>query len=412
MTLPPLLSPLRNDLYRAVWCAMLLSYFGVWIQSVGAAWLMTTIAPTVDFVAWVQAANAIPPILFTVFGGVLADRFDQRLILLFSQIAILSMALAIGAFDYFGIITPWLLLILTFALDSGSAIRYPAYQTTVNNLLPREEIPHALVLSSIGWNIARSVGPAFGGLLIASFGAQSAFIANALFNLPIVAVLFRWRRRAGIQKISQKGSIMAEVRGGLSHVHATPAIRAALLRCFIFTLFASALWSLLPLVAKHVAGGGPSLYGIMLGALGVGALIGAPALTWARRTFGLRRLCGFSALCFAGSPVALALVHSQAILLPILAVGGLGWMMLMSTFNVVVQMAADRAYLGRAVSAYYVAIFSGLALGSWLWGHVAQHASIETGLIASTAGILASLVLYRRAVGEILEPPMPPQAAE
>lgn len=410
MTLPPFLSPLRNDLYRAVWCAMLLSYFGVWIQSVGAAWLMTTIAPTVDFVAWVQAASAIPPILFTVFGGVMADRFDQRLILLFAQIAILAMALTIGAFDHFGIITPWLLLILTFALDSGSAIRYPAYQATVNTLLPREEIPHALVLSSISWNIARSVGPGLGGLLIAGFGAQSAFLANALFNLPIIAILFRWSRRAAIQKAAQKGSFLIEIRGGLAHVLAIPAIRAAILRCFVFTFFASALWSLLPLVAKHLVGGGASLYGIMLGALGVGALIGAPTLPWARRTFGLRKLCLFSALCFAGAPVALAFVQTQAILLPILAVGGLGWMMLMSTFNVVVQMAADRAYLGRAVSAYYVAIFLGLALGSWLWGHVAQHAGIEPGLVASTTGILASLILYRRAVGEVLEPR--PTAAE
>ena len=126
-----MLAPLRNRMYRRLWIATLLSNFGVWIQSVAAAWLMTSIAPTVDFVAWVQAATSLPPLLFTLVGGVLADRLDQRLVFLVAQTIVLAVALSLSLLDHFGLMTPWLLLALTFALDSGSALRYPAYQTTI-----------------------------------------------------------------------------------------------------------------------------------------------------------------------------------------------------------------------------------------------------------------------------------------
>src|SRR5215469_11798534 len=166
-------APLRNGIYRRLWIAALFSNFGVWIQSVAAAWLMTSIAPTVDFVAWVQAATSLPPLFFTVFGGVLADRFDQRLVFLVAQLIVLLVALSLSVLDQFSLMTPWLLLALTFALDSGSALRYPAYQTSIYELLPRDQIAGALVLSSIGWNIARAAGPGLGGLIIATLGVQA-----------------------------------------------------------------------------------------------------------------------------------------------------------------------------------------------------------------------------------------------
>src|SRR5215472_14436962 len=152
-----LIAPLSNPIYRRLWTATLMSNFGVWIQSVAAAWLMTSIAPTVDFVAWVQAATALPPLCFTVLGGVLADRFDQRLVFLTAQLIVLSVAILLSALDHAGLMTPWLLLALTFALDSGSSLRYPAYQTTIGELLPREQVASALILASIGWNIARAL---------------------------------------------------------------------------------------------------------------------------------------------------------------------------------------------------------------------------------------------------------------
>ncbi|HEV2677000.1 MAG TPA: MFS transporter [Aliidongia sp.] len=393
---PSLLGPLSNPTYRGIWIATLFSNFGVWIQSVAAAWAMTSIAPTVDFVAWVQAATSLPPLFFTLLGGVLADRVDQRLVFLAAQIIVLAVALALSGLQYLGLMTPWLLLGLTFALDSGSALRYPAYQTTIGEILPREQIPSALVLSSIGWNIARATGPALGGIIITFWGVPAAFAVNAVLNIYIILVLVRWRRRAKIVKEKRTASIASEIRGGFSYVLSAPAIRAAMLRCFVFTLFASALWSLLPLVAKNLVGGGPSTYGVMLGALGGGALVGASIIGWMRHSLGLRRLFAISTACFAVATAVLAFAASLWVLVPLLALGGLGWMIAMSTFNVVVQMAAHETYKGRAISVYYVALFGGLALGSWIWGHVAEQIDVRAGLAAAACGLVASLLLYRR----------------
>ena len=393
---PSLLGPLGNATYRGIWIATLFSNFGVWIQSVAAAWAMTSIAPTVDFVAWVQAATSLPPLFFTLMGGVLADRVDQRLVFLAAQLIVLIVALALSGLQYLGLMTPWLLLGLTFALDSGSALRYPAYQTTIGEILPREQIPSALVLSSIGWNIARATGPALGGLIIALWGVPAAFAVNALLNTYIIFVLVRWRWRAKIVKPKHTASIASEIRGGFSYVLSAPAIRAAMLRCFVFTLFASALWSLLPLAAKNQVGGGPSTYGVMLGALGGGALVGASLIGWMRHSLGLRRLFAVATGCFALATAVLAFASSLWVLVPLLALGGLGWMVAMSTFNVVVQMAAHESYKGRAISVYYVALFGGLALGSWIWGHVAEQIDVRAGLAAAGCGLAVSLLLYRR----------------
>ncbi len=395
LPLPSLLVPLLHPIYRRIWTATLLSNFGVWIQSVAAAWLMTSIAPTVDFVAWVQAATSLPPLLFSLLGGVLADRFDQRLVFITAQSIVLAVAFLLSALDRFGLMTPWLLLALTFALDSGSALRYPAYQTTIYDLLPREQIASALVLSSIGWNIARAAGPGLGGLIIATMGVQAAFAINALCNVYIIFVLFRWRRQKAITKAPPQGSIWEAVADGFVHVHATPTIRAAMVRCFVLTLFSSALWSLLPLVAKNLVGGGASVYGLMLGALGIGALVGAGCIGWMRDTLGYRRLFAISSICLAVTTLAMATVSAVVPLLIILAIGGLGWMISMSTFNLVVQMAAAETHRGRAISVYYIALFGGLALGSWAFGHVAEMASVRAGLFVATAGLAASLILYR-----------------
>lgn len=393
-----LLAPLRNATYRRLWTATLLSNFGVWIQSVAAAWLMTSIAPTVDFVAWVQAATALPPLCFTVLGGVLADRFDQRLVFLTAQLIVLSVAVLLSVLDHAGLMTPWLLLMLTFALDSGSSLRYPAYQTTIGELLPREQLPNALVLASIGWNIARALGPGLGGLIIAIAGVPAAFAANALCNIYIIGVLLTWYRSAPLAKPkAEEQSLFSQLIAGFVHVHSTATIRATMLRCFVFTAFSSALWSLLPLVAKRMAGGA-SVYGLMLGALGVGALIGAGLIGWMRHNWGLRRLFGAATLAVGLTVLGLATVPSILLLLPLLGLGGLGWMVALSTFNVVVQLAAAESFRGRAISVYYIALFGGLALGSWAWGHVAEEVSVDWGLYAAAAGLAASLLFYRPGV--------------
>ena len=377
----------------------MLSYFGVWIQSVGSAWLMTSIAPTVDFVAWLQAAASLPPIIFTVFGGVLVDRFDHRLIYLIAQIIVLTIAMMLSVFDSMGVISPWLLLGLTFALESGSSLRYPAYQTTMSDVLPRDQIASALVLGSIGWNIARAAGPAIGGLIISLFGVSAAFAVNALCNIYVVFVLVQWRRRSAVSKKRGQSSVITEIWHGILHIRGASTIRSAMLRCFIFTLFASSLWALLPLVAKHSMNGSVSVYGWLLGALGAGALGAASVINRLRQRFGIRRLLALAVFCFAAATFSLGTIHSMIFLLPILAIGGLGWMVSMSTFNLLVQLTAVDGFRGRVVSIYYVALFAGLAIGSWLWGYLAERIGINICLVAAGAALFFSLALYRSSSG-------------
>ena len=272
-----LLAPLRNATYRRLWTATLLSNFGVWIQSVAAAWLMTSIAPTVDFVAWVQAATALPPLCFTVLGGVLADRFDQRLVFLVAQVIVLSVAAAaLGPRPVFGLMTPWLLLGLTFALDSGSSLRYPAYQTTIGDLLPREQLrqrpgseQHRLEYRPRRWGPASAASSSRLPACRRPSPSMPSATSTSSCAVPLALAEARSTSRSPGRACWPSSS------PGFAHVHATATIRATMLRCFVFTCFSSALWSLLPLVAKRMAGGGASTYGLLLGALGVGALLGA-----------------------------------------------------------------------------------------------------------------------------------------
>jgi predicted MFS family arabinose efflux permease len=291
--------------------------------------------------------------------------------------------------------TPWLLLGLTFGLDSGSALRSPAYQATIVEILPREQLPVAAVLGGIGWNLARATGPALGGVIIALLGVPGAFAANAFCNLHIVIVLARWRARVRNAKPKPTGSLAVEMLSGFSHVRATPAIATAMLCCFVFTCFSSAVWSLLALVAKRLEGG-PSTYGLLLGALGAGALCGGGVINRVRRWLGLRGTCAGAILLVAIGTFAMAIVPSVLLLLPALALAGLGWMVALTIFGVVVQLAATGPYQGRMASVYYLALFGGMFIGSWAWGHVAAGPGIKVGLLIATGGLVASLLLYRR----------------
>src|SRR5258707_4403779 len=189
------LSPFRFGMFRAVWIGTLSANFGQWVQSVGAAWLMTLIAPSPDMVALVQAASSLPTLAFALIGGVLADLLDRRKVFIAGQSVMLLAAATLAICGQLGLLTPWLLLFLPFVLGSGAALRLAAYQALVGDLVPREEIPGAVALNSVGFNIARSTGPALGGSIVAAAGAQAAFLFNTLSNIAIIVVFLFWPGR-------------------------------------------------------------------------------------------------------------------------------------------------------------------------------------------------------------------------
>jgi MFS family permease len=391
---PTALSPFRFGMFRAVWIGTLSANFGQWVQSVGAAWLMTLIAPSPDMVALVQAASSLPTLAFALIGGVLADLLDRRKVFIAGQGIMLLAAAALALCGQLGLLTPWLLLFLTFVLGSGAALRLAAYQALVGDLVPRDEIPGAVALNSVGFNIARSTGPALGGSIVAAAGAQASFLFNALSNILIIVVLMSWRGRRSTRHLPRENVLDAMI-AGIRYAAQERTTQIVLLRSLVFGALGIASWALLPLIAKHDLKGGPVTYGILLGCLGVGAIIGAAAMAPLRRAIGTERMVAGGMVAFGLVTLALSFLHVLALLMPVLVVGGVAWLLVMSSFNITMQMSAPGWVKGRAIAIYFTALFGGMTFGSWLWGHIATQSSVYAALVAAGAGLLVTAPLGR-----------------
>jgi MFS family permease len=389
------LAPFRYPIFRAIWLASLGSSLGSLTQSVGASWLMLQLAPSPDMVALVQAAVSLPILLFSLLSGAVADIWDRRRVMLAAQLAMLTVSLALAALAFVGAVTPWALLAFTFALGAGAALYGPAWQASVGEQVPRLEVPGAVALNSLAFNLARAVGPALGGAVVAVGGPQMAFLLNAISYTGLIVVLARWRPPPRESRLPPE-SMGPAVVAGLRYASQSPPVRIVLLRSLAFGLAGAGVWALLPLVAREHLGGGPLTYGLLLGAFGLGAIAGAVASASLRRRFegetlvrGATLVFGLGSLVVAGSgtlpPLALALVAA-----------GAAWVVALSGFNIAVQMSCPRWVMGRAMAVYQMTVFGGLAGGSWLWGAVAAQHGLALALNAAGLVMLAGLLLASR----------------
>jgi predicted MFS family arabinose efflux permease len=307
--------------------------------------------------------------------------------------------------------TPGLLLAFTFLVGCGNAIYGPAWQSAVGEVVPRSELPSAVALNSLGFNLARTVGPAIGGLIVAAFGSQAAFLVNSISYVGLIAVLFSWRRPPE-KKPYPPESIPAAMVAGLRYVGLSPGVRSVLIRAFVFGTAASSIWALMPLIARDLIQGGPSIYGLLLGGFGVGAVLSALSSTPLRARFSTERIVIIATLLFAASSIIAAVSRSLPITMVGMVMGGAGWVLALSTFNISVQLAVPRWVVGRSVAIYQTMTFGGMALGSWLWGLAAHHYGLSIGL-ALAGGVLAASILLARlwpmpaGSGENLEPQAP-----
>jgi MFS family permease len=384
---PTALSPMRYPVFRAVWLATTLANLGALIQSVGASWLMISIAQSADMVALVQTSVALPVMLLSLAAGALADNRDRRLVMLGTQLFMLTVSIALALFTWAGWITPWLLLAFTFMIGCGAAFNAPAWQASVGDMVPRPELPGAVALNSVGFNIARSVGPAIGGAIVAGAGVAAAFIVNAASYVALLVVLARWRpaRAAALLPRESLGVAMA---AGIRYVSMSPAILTVLLRSVLFGAGASGLMALMPLVAKDQLGGGPLFYGLMLGAFGVGAVAGAIGAAKLRRAYSTETIVRWASVAFAVAAATAGLSVQLPLTMAGLLLAGAGWVSALATFNVTVQLSAPRWVVARALSLYQMAAFGGIAGGSWLWGVVAEHQGTVLSLLACAVVLL------------------------
>jgi predicted MFS family arabinose efflux permease len=385
-------APLKYPVFRRIWIASLASNLGLLIQAVGAAWAMTQMAASADKVALVQTALMLPVMFISMPAGAIADMYDRRIVSLIALCVALAGAASLTVLAWFGLVTPQLLLVLCFVVGSGMALLGPAWQSSVSEQVPPETLPAAVALNGISYNIARSFGPAIGGIVVAAAGAVAAFAANALLYLPLLAALFFWRRKIEPSKLPREQLNRAIVSGVRYIVH-SPSIRIVLIRTLVTGLIGGAISALMPLVARDLLHGGAQTYGIMLGAFGMGAIVGALNISEIRKRLSGEAAIRACALALGGATVAVALSREPVLTAAALVVAGAVWMLAVALFNIGVQLSAPRWVAGRALAAFQAAISGGIAIGSWGWGRLTDAAGVEVALLVSGGLMMLSPLL-------------------
>lgn len=389
-------APLAVPTFRAFWLASLASNFGTWIHEVGAGWLMTSLDSSPEMVSAVRTAMAIPIVLLAVPAGVLADRIDRRRLLLITQLGLFVTTAVLGMLTLADVITPWMLLGLTFVIGLGMVLHVPTWQASVPELVPRAQLSRAVALGSISFNLARAVGPATGGLLIAVLGVWSAFSVNAISFVGVICVLLAWRRD---RTESSRGlSFGRSLAKGVRYVALKKTMRHVLAGVVLFVLPASALWSLLPLIARRHLGWEADGFGFLVGTIGAGAVTAAWLLPRVQRVLGPDGIVAGAMTLFA---LGLA-VLSQSTLTPVailatLAMGG-GWMMTLTTLNATAQVTLPRQLRARGMGCYLTAMAVSMSLGSLVWGRVAGATELRAAMViaAGTLVLTAAISLTLR----------------
>ena len=387
-------SPLRSPVFRAVWIALVASNVGTWMQSVGAAWLMTSLTPSPLLVALMQTAASLPILLFGLPAGALADVVDRRKLLLVTESWLLLVALTLGVLTLAGLMSAWTLLALIFLMGLGAALDGPAWQAVVSDLVERQELPSAVSLNIVGFNVARAVGPALGGFVVAAAGPAAVFMLNAVSFLAVLVAIYRWRRTR-VPSAAPPEDMLGATASGMRYVRHAPALQAVLVRTGVFIFGASALWALLPVVTRQELSLDATGYGIILGCLGLGAVAGALLLPRLRRSLPIDALTAAATLVFAGATLALAYLRFMPLVLVSMVAGGMAWMAMTSSVNVAAQTAAPAWVRARAVS-LYILVFQGLmAVGGFAWGALAQQfgngAALSFAALALVCGLAATL---------------------
>jgi MFS family permease len=387
--------PLRHPVFRALWLATVASNVGTWMHDTAATWLMTTLTASTLMVALMQTATNLPVLFLALPAGALADVVDRRKLLIVTQTWMLAAAMLLGALTLAGRMTPWLLLSLTFLLGLGTALNTPAWQATTADLVERPELPAAVSLSGVATNIARAIGPALGGLLVAAISPGGVFLLNALSFLGIIVVLSRWQPTPR-ESVLPAERVLGAMRAGVRYLRHAPEMRAVHIRTGAFVLFASALWALLPVVARHELGLDAVGYGALLGSLGVGAIAGVALPARLRARLSTDHVVALGSVIFAAVTALLATVRTFGVLCAALFVGGIAWITVMPSFNVATQRASPDWIRARMLALYVLMFQGGMAIGSALWGAVASSFGVRVALLAAAIGMVVALATMLR----------------
>jgi MFS family permease len=367
-----------------------ISYVGTWMQNVGAGWMMTQLTMSPLMVSLVQAATTLPVFLVILPAGALADMVDRRRFLLITQGWMVLAAGALGVLTLRHELTPWVLLGFTFALGLGAVINDPAWQAITPEIISAERHAPAVALNSVGYNVARAVGPALGGLVIAAAGSGWAFLLNAASFFGVIFFLYRWRR-PHFERV-ETGRVSDALLAGLRYGRTAPLVRCVLVRTGAFSLGASSLLALLPILARPY---GASGYGLMLGSFGLGALGGAAVLPRLRTRLSVDGMVVFDILLFAAMTVLAGRVQAFGWLNLVLFASGTAWIGILACLNVAAQTMSPSSLRARTLSMYLFVLQGGMAVGSVAWGALATKVGVSTTLLCAAGALIVGLLTVR-----------------
>lgn len=388
-------SPLKQPVFAVLWIATVLGNTGSFMRDVASAWLVTDLSASPAAIALVQAAGTLPIFLLAIPAGVLSDILDRRKFLIAVQILLAAVSIGLMLLSYFGLLTVSAIVALTFVGGIGAALMGPTWQAIVPELVPRPDVKNAVALNSLGINIARSIGPAAGGLLLAAFGAAVTYGADVLSYVVVIAALIWWPRAAGADDaLSER--FAGAFRAGLRYARASRELHVVLLRAAVFFACASAIWALLPLVARGLLGGDARFYGIMLGCVGAGAIGGALVLPSLRQRMDADQLLLGVAIVTALVMAALALGPPKPLALAILLLLGAAWIVALTTLNGAAQAILPNWVRGRALAVYLTVFNGAMTAGSLCWGLVAQELGVPATLLVGAGCLLVAGVLFHR----------------
>ncbi|HEY3261862.1 MAG TPA: MFS transporter, partial [Pseudonocardiaceae bacterium] len=377
-------TPLRIKTFRVLWLAQLGSMIGTWMQTVGAQWLLVEEGGAPALVAAVQVAAMLPALVLALPAGALADILDRRRMLIGVQVFQACVAVALTALTVADRMSPALLLTFTFLLGCGITLTLPAYQALIQEIVPRAQVRSAAALGGVAVNGARAVGPALAGLIIAQVGAGAVFALNVVSYLALILVLARLRRPKQ-PEVEIPERFTSAIRAGQRYVRHSPVVRRMLLRVALFVLPGAALWALLPLVASRLLGAGPTGYGVLLAALGAGAVVGADLLPRANRRLSPNRLLLIAGAAFTASLVACVLVRNLVVLAVLLIPAGTAWLWSLMTVTGALQLFLPAWVRARGLSMFNIVFAGGQAIGAFLWGLLAQLWGLQPTFLAAAA---------------------------
>jgi MFS family permease len=384
-------APLHEPLFRWLWVAAVISYTGTWMQNLGAGWLMTQLTMSPLMVSLVQAAATLPVFLVILPAGALADMMDRRRLLLVTQGWMVLASGTLGLLTLTGLVGPWVLLLLTFLLGLGAVTNDPAWQAITPEIVSSDQHSAAVAVNSAGFNLARAIGPAIGGLVVAGVGSGVAFLLNAASFFGVIFFLYRWKRPH--YEHVQTGRVLESIHAGFRYVRGSDLVKSVLIRTAAFSIAASSLLALLPVIARPY---GPSGYGLLLASFGVGALVGAGALPHLKRRWSVDGVVASAILLFAAMTFAAGRTQSFEILCLVLFGAGMAWIGILACLNVAAQTMSPPGLRARALSMYLLVLQGGMALGSALWGALANREGVPTALLSAALVLVLGLSTIRR----------------